>query len=110
MFDASKLTPELKETRFRNMMNRRDHLENFVASLRNNPKPKDELSARLGSVAAPSLIIWGRDDRFVALDAGLRLVWTLPDARLHIFSKCGHWAQWEHADEFNRLVIDFLKH
>jgi len=27
-----------------------------------------------------------------------------------VFSKCGHWAQWEHADEFNRLVIDFLKH
>jgi 2-hydroxy-6-oxonona-2,4-dienedioate hydrolase len=27
---------------------------------------------------------------------------------LHIFNRCGHWAQWEHADAFNRLVIDFL--
>jgi len=40
----------------------------------------------------------------------LKLLWTIGDARLHVFSKCGHWAQWEHADEFNRLVIDFLKH
>jgi 2,6-dioxo-6-phenylhexa-3-enoate hydrolase len=28
---------------------------------------------------------------------------------MHIFSRCGHWAQWEHADEFNRLVLAFLK-
>jgi len=29
---------------------------------------------------------------------------------LHIFSRCGHWAQWEHADKFNRMVLDFLVH
>ena len=44
------------------------------------------------------------------LDASLRLVWGLPDAQLHIFSRCGHWAQWEHAEAFNRLTLDFLKH
>src|SRR5712691_5889874 len=32
----------------------------------------------------------------------------LMGARMHIFNHCGHWAQVEHADEFNRLVIDFL--
>ena len=32
----------------------------------------------------------------------------LPDVRLHVFGKCGHWAQWEKAPEFNRLVVDFL--
>jgi pimeloyl-ACP methyl ester carboxylesterase len=31
-----------------------------------------------------------------------------PNARMHIFNRCGHWAQVEHADAFNRLVIDFL--
>ncbi|HEY4352014.1 MAG TPA: 2-hydroxy-6-oxo-6-phenylhexa-2,4-dienoate hydrolase, partial [Paraburkholderia sp.] len=34
----------------------------------------------------------------------------IADARLHVFSKCGHWAQWEHAGEFNRMVIDFIRH
>ncbi len=33
----------------------------------------------------------------------------MPEARLHVLPRCGHWAQWEHADEFNRLVIAFLK-
>ncbi len=32
----------------------------------------------------------------------------IPDARMHIFTKCGHWAQVEHAAEFNRVVLDFL--
>jgi 2-hydroxy-6-oxonona-2,4-dienedioate hydrolase len=43
------------------------------------------------------------------LDSGLRLLWALPNAEFHVFSKCGHWAQWEHAEKFNHLVIGFLK-
>ena len=26
-----------------------------------------------------------------------------------MFNRCGHWVQYEHADEFNRMVIDFLE-
>ena len=44
------------------------------------------------------------------LDAGLRLIWGIPNAQLHVFNQCGHWAQWEHADTFNRMVLDFLAH
>ena len=29
-------------------------------------------------------------------------------AQLHVFGGCGHWAQLEKFDEFNRLAIDFL--
>ena len=32
----------------------------------------------------------------------------IPGSRLHVFSECGHWAQVEKADEFNRLSVDFL--
>jgi 2,6-dioxo-6-phenylhexa-3-enoate hydrolase len=52
----------------------------------------------------------GRDDRFVPLDHALKLLYTLPDARLHVLPRCGHWAQWEQTEAFNRLVIDFLRH
>lgn len=108
VYDTSRLTPELVSGRFENMMKRRYHLENFVQSQRNNPRPKDELSTRMTEIASPALIIWGRDDRFVPLDAGLRLLWSLQNAEMHVFSKCGHWAQWEHSENFNRLVIEFL--
>jgi 2-hydroxy-6-oxonona-2,4-dienedioate hydrolase len=27
-----------------------------------------------------------------------------------MFNRCGHWVQYEHVDEFNRMVVDFLEH
>lgn len=110
VYDTSHLTEELFQARLANMLARRDHLENFVKSLQANPRQFPDFGPRLGEIQAPALIIWGRDDRFVPMDIGLRLLWGLGNARLHIFSQCGHWAQWEHADAFNRLVLDFLQH
>lgn len=110
VYDASSLTDALYQARLDNMLARRDHLENFVKSLAANPKQFPDVGHRLGEVAAPTLVVWGRDDRFVPMDTGLRLLAGLPNARLHVFNRCGHWVQWEHADAFNRLVLDFLAH
>ncbi|MEX3967856.1 alpha/beta fold hydrolase [Paraburkholderia sp. EG286B] len=108
VYDTSALTDELLQLRVDNMLARRDHLENWVKSLAANPKPFNDYSTRLPEVTAPTLLIWGRDDRFVPFDSGLRLLAGLPNVELHVFSRCGHWAQWEHADKFNRIVLDFL--
>jgi 2-hydroxy-6-oxonona-2,4-dienedioate hydrolase len=109
VFDPASLTDELLQARVDNMNARRDHLENFLKSLAANPKQFPDYGHRLGEIKAPTMIVWGRDDRFVPFDIGLRLVWGLPNADLHLFSRCGHWAQWEHADKFNRMVLAFLK-
>ncbi|KXV13058.1 2-hydroxy-6-oxo-6-phenylhexa-2,4-dienoate hydrolase [Caballeronia megalochromosomata] len=108
VFDTSNLTEDLFKTRLDNMLSRKEHLENFAKSLDANPKQFPDVGHRLSEIKAPTLVIWGRDDRFVPLDVGLRLVWGLPNADLHVFSRCGHWAQWEHADKFNRMVADFF--
>ncbi len=108
VFDSSSLTEELYQARLDNMMARRDHLDNFVKSAAANPKQFPDVGHRLGEVTAPTLVIWGRDDRFVPMDVGLRLLWGMPNAELHIFNRCGHWAQWEHAAKFNRMVLEFL--
>jgi 2-hydroxy-6-oxonona-2,4-dienedioate hydrolase len=110
VYDTSNLTEELFKARLDNMLARRDHLENFVRSAESNPRQFPDVGHRLGEIAQPALLIWGRDDRFVPLDVGLRLLAGLQNAELHAFSRCGHWAQWEHADKFNRLVLDFLRH
>ena len=110
VFDTSSLTEELFQARVSNMFSRRDHLENFVKSLAANPKQFPDQGPRLHEISAPALIIWGRDDRFVPMDVGLRLLWGMQNAELHIFNRCGHWAQWEHAEKFNRMVLDFLTH
>jgi 2-hydroxy-6-oxonona-2,4-dienedioate hydrolase len=110
VYDTSALTEDLIQGRLKSMMIHEDHLRNFVQSADTNPRHLAiDLTSRLAEIQASTLITWGRDDRFMPLDSGLRLLWSLPNAQLHVFSKCGHWAQWEHAEKFNRLVIEFLK-
>lgn len=110
VYDPSDLTEALFQTRLDNMLSRRDHLDNFVASLAANPKQFPDFGARLGEIKARTLVIWGRNDRFVPMDVGLRLIAGIANSELHVFNNCGHWAQWEHAETFNRLVLDFLQH
>ncbi|HEX9064538.1 MAG TPA: alpha/beta fold hydrolase [Streptosporangiaceae bacterium] len=54
------------------------------------------------------LLIWGREDRVNPLDGALVPLKQIRKAQLHVFSGCGHWAQLEKFDAFNRLVLDFL--
>ena len=108
VYDASTMTEELMQARLQNMLTRRDHLDNFVKSLAANPKQFPDYGHRLNEIKAPTLVIWGRDDRFVPMDVGLRLVWGMPNADLLVFGRCGHWAQWEHAERFNDTVARFL--
>ena len=65
----------------------------------------DEDLARLPH---PTLVVHGRDDLIIPPANALHLLDTIPDVRLHIFGRCGHWTQIEHADAFNRLVVSFL--
>lgn len=110
VYDSSNLTEALFQTRLENILARKDHLENFVKSIKANPKQFPDVAHRLGEISNETLIVWGRDDRFVPMDTGLRLLNNLLRAELHIFNRCGHWVQWEYADKFNRMVLDFLKH
>jgi 4,5:9,10-diseco-3-hydroxy-5,9,17-trioxoandrosta-1(10),2-diene-4-oate hydrolase len=55
------------------------------------------------------LLVWGREDRVNPLDGALAALKLIRRAQLHVFGGCGHWAQLEKFDEFNRLVIGFLE-
>lgn len=109
VYDPSVLTDELVQGRWQAMQRSSEHLANFVKSNEMNPRALFvDLTPRLPEIKAKTLVIWGRDDRFVPLDNGLKAVWGIPDADLQVFGRCGHWAQWEHAEKFNRLALGFL--
>ena len=55
------------------------------------------------------LLIWGREDRVNPVDGALVALKMIRRAQLHVFGGCGHWAQLEKFDEFNRLAIEFLE-
>jgi pimeloyl-ACP methyl ester carboxylesterase len=60
-------------------------------------------------VKAPTLILWGKYDELANPSGADRLERTIPGARKIIIDNCGHMPQLEKADEFNRLVRDFLQ-
>lgn len=59
-------------------------------------------------VAAPTLLTWGRDDRVSPLDMALIPMRTVPNAELHVFPNCGHWAMIEAKEAFEVTVLSFL--
>lgn len=67
-----------------------------------------DYAPRLNAVAAPTLIIWGSDDRFVPVAAGQALHRVVPGSRLSILAQAGHLPMWERPDNVNRLITDFL--
>jgi 4,5:9,10-diseco-3-hydroxy-5,9,17-trioxoandrosta-1(10),2-diene-4-oate hydrolase len=79
----------------------------IFASLGQHPEPVP-LYARVRAIKAPTLITWGRDDRMLPVEGALFGFRQMPNAELHLFSRCGHWAQVERKADFERLVIDFL--
>jgi 2-hydroxymuconate-semialdehyde hydrolase len=62
----------------------------------------------LARLPHPTLIVHGREDRVIPPSCSQRLLELIPDAQLHVFGRCGHWTQIEHAGRFSRLVLDFL--
>ena len=55
------------------------------------------------------LLIHGHEDRFVPVESSLYAMNYLPNAQLHIFKGCGHWAQVEQKERFLKLTLDFFK-
>ncbi len=104
LFDGSMVPDEVLEQRYSTIMDNPDHL----TARRNSVTTVRDLSAQLADIAAPTLVLHGRNDRVVPLENGLRLVGSIPNSRLVVLNRCGHWAQYEHSDVFNRLVMDFL--
>jgi 4,5:9,10-diseco-3-hydroxy-5,9,17-trioxoandrosta-1(10),2-diene-4-oate hydrolase len=64
--------------------------------------------SRLKHLRTPTLVLWGRDDKVNRPAGGPMLVNQMPNAELVMTSRTGHWMQWERADLFNRLVVEFL--
>ena len=63
---------------------------------------------RLKHLQTPTLVLWGRDDKVNRPSGGPMLANLMPNAELVMTSRTGHWMQWERAELFNRMAVDFL--
>jgi 4,5:9,10-diseco-3-hydroxy-5,9,17-trioxoandrosta-1(10),2-diene-4-oate hydrolase len=64
--------------------------------------------SRLAHCQVPTLVLWGAADKVNRPSGGPTLQSYMPNCDLYVFSKTGHWAQWERADEFNAVTSTFL--
>lgn len=62
----------------------------------------------LGRLDPPTLIIWGRGDASVPVSSGETIHRLMPGSRLEILDGAGHLANFDRAEAFNRLAIEFL--
>jgi 4,5:9,10-diseco-3-hydroxy-5,9,17-trioxoandrosta-1(10),2-diene-4-oate hydrolase len=63
---------------------------------------------RLSTLQTPTLVLWGVKDRVNRPSGGRSLQKRMPYCDLYLFSRTGHWVQWERAPEFNAATIAFL--
>lgn len=77
----------------------RNHmLGSFIESYRN-----------VGKMDKPVLLFWGRNDMTVPFEHSRDLLAALPEAELHVIEDCGHIPHYEKPNEFNPILLEFLK-
>ena len=62
----------------------------------------------LGQLGIPTLVVWGREDVSLPLRNAREMTRLIQGSRLEILDDAGHLANFDQADAFNELVIDFL--
>jgi len=67
------------------------------------------LEGRLDRIAAPTLVLWGEEDRWVPMGLGRALAAGITRSAFVSVPHAGHSVQEEAPDEVNHLVIRFLK-
>lgn len=62
----------------------------------------------LRAIQAEALVVWTTKDPSGPVDEGRRIAGLIPNGRLAVMEECGHWPQYEDAETFNRIQLDFL--
>jgi epoxide hydrolase 4 len=80
-------------------------IDYYRAALRRNPAA---LSRLYRPIPAPTLVIWGRQDRHLGAEWATPTPALVPDARVAWLPDASHWVQHDEPDAVNRLLVDFL--
>ena len=80
----------------------------LLASLVQGRCTDPELTPKVQTIPADTLLIWGRLDGIVPLSHGEFLRTIMPRARLDVIERCGHLPMVEKPETFHRLLYDFL--
>jgi len=69
----------------------------------------EDLQSWMPAIQAPTLLVWGELDEATPAADGLRMKQLIPGSRLEVIQGAGHFSFLDHSQEFNELVIPFLR-
>ena len=105
-FDPSKLTPDVLSG-YRRALQTPDWDISLLALMRDGAS--NNLSARLKDLNVPTLIVWGEHDTWISPTNAPKLNQDIAGSELAIIQDAGHVPHEERPEEFNGLMIDFVK-
>jgi pimeloyl-ACP methyl ester carboxylesterase len=72
------------------------------------PVPDRGLKSRIHRIAAPTLLVWGDNDRIIAPAYAEEFAKGIAGARVKLIAKAGHLPHLEQSEAVAKAVIDFV--
>jgi pimeloyl-ACP methyl ester carboxylesterase len=66
------------------------------------------VTARLHKITAPTLVIWGKEDRIASADHAQVAAKNIRNAEIYLIPEAGHNPMAERPERFNQALLDFL--
>ena len=70
---------------------------------------RNNLGEELNQIKQPTLLIWGNNDSITPPFVAKEFSKLIPDSELYFIDKCGHAPMMEVPEEFNAILLKFLK-
>ena len=70
---------------------------------------RNNLEDKIKKIAAPTLLIWGREDDITPAFVAEKFQELIPNTRLEFIEKCGHAPMMERPKEFKSILKEFLE-
>jgi len=68
-----------------------------------------DLTSRLKNIIAPTLIIWGREDKVTPLSDAMLMYELIPNSRIHIIKNAHHSPQFTRPEEVCEKIIEWIQ-
>jgi 2-hydroxymuconate-semialdehyde hydrolase len=110
-YDRNLVTDELAELRYKASIQpgfQEAFSSMFPAPRQNGVNALMSKEEDIRALPHDTLVIHGREDQIIPLANSVTLANWIPRSQLHVFGRCGHWTQIEHAARFNKLVSNFF--
>lgn len=110
-FDRTLMSDELAELRYRASIQpgfQEAFQSMFPAPRQNGVEALASREEDIRALPHETLVVHGREDQVLPLSNSLTLAQWISRSQLHVFGRCGHWTQIEHAARFAQLVGNFL--